>query len=188
MFPNQGYSQSASSQSVIITAGSQSGAPHFGSYFSIPALWNLCSESVGVYFEILIEDSDTGVPSSIAFWIEWLLGFQFWYCELCVKNWWGGGRKHCFVIFCFVGCFNCWWLTGSGVGQKVLFRTNWNRIFSLLFRLKSRSAWGASRHPAFMVLVLIKRMTSRGEFKISFCYPKGLRASPQTYCERGDVI
>ena len=28
-------------------------------------------------------------------------------------------------------------------------------------------------------------MRERDEFKISFCYLRGLRVSPQTYCERG---
>ena len=38
--PNQGYSQSAGTQSVVITAGFQLGGPHFGmgSQFSIPGL------------------------------------------------------------------------------------------------------------------------------------------------------
>ena len=34
--------------------------------------------------------------------MENLLAFQYWYCELCVKNRWGRGRKHCFVSFCFI--------------------------------------------------------------------------------------
>ena len=61
------------------------------------------------------------------------------------------------------------------------------KIESLL-RLKSRSARGASRHPAFMDLVLIKGIRKRGESKISFCYPRSVSASPQTYRERGGVI
>ena len=39
--------------------------------------------------------------------MEYLFAFQFWYCELCVKNRWGGGRKPCFVNFWFWRCFNC---------------------------------------------------------------------------------
>ena len=35
---------------------------------------------------------------------------------------------------------------------------------------------------------LIKGIRRGGESKISFCYPRGLRASPQTYHEQGRVI
>ena len=56
----------------------------------------------------------------------------------------------------------------GGVGQKVLFRASWNRIFSLLLSLKFRSAKGSSRHPALMVLVLIKGMRrGRGGGRVS---------------------
>ena len=66
--------------------------------FLIPALWNLCSESVGTYiFEILVEG--TSGPSLIAVTVECLFAFQFWYCELCVKNQRGKGRKY------YVNCF-----------------------------------------------------------------------------------
>ena len=43
------------------------------SQFSIVALWNLCSESMGAWnFEIIVEDSDDGSPSSIAVnWRGW---------------------------------------------------------------------------------------------------------------------
>ena len=74
-----------------------------GSSFLIPGLWNLCAESVGARnFEILVEDSDNGGTSSITIRIECLFAFQFWYCELCVKNQWQGGRKPYFANFCFV--------------------------------------------------------------------------------------
>ena len=49
-------------------------------------------------------------------------------------------------------------------------------------------ARGASCHPAFIVLVLIKGIRRRGESKIYFCYPRGLRASPQTYHKRDGMI
>ena len=56
---------------------------------SILALWNLCSESVRAWnFEILVEDSNTGGPSSIAVRIESLFAIfvpvPIW--ELCMKN------------------------------------------------------------------------------------------------------
>ena len=37
-------------------------------------------------FVILVEDSDTGVPSSITVRMEYLFVFQFSYCKLCVGN------------------------------------------------------------------------------------------------------
>ena len=60
-----------------------------GGQFSILALWNLCSESVGAWnFEILVEDSDTGGLSSIAVQIEWLFTIivPIPICEFCLKN------------------------------------------------------------------------------------------------------
>ena len=49
-------------------------------------LLNLCSELVGASnFEILVENSDTGSPSSITEYLE------------CVENW--GDRKHCIINF-----------------------------------------------------------------------------------------
>ena len=63
--------------------------------------FNLCSESVGALdFKILVEDSDTGGPGSVTVRMEYLFAFQFWYCELCVENRWGGRRKHYLVNFC----------------------------------------------------------------------------------------
>ena len=58
------------------------GKPQFsnsmGGQFSILAVWNLCSESVGAWnFEILVKDSDTRVPSTIIVRIESLLRFSF---------------------------------------------------------------------------------------------------------------
>ena len=45
-----------------------------------------------------------------------------------------------------------------------------------------------SHDPPFLVLVLIKKIRMGSESKISGCYPRDLRASPQAYCERGGVI
>ena len=50
-------------------------------------------------FEILVEDSDTGSPSSVTVRMEYLFAFQYWYCELCAKTRWGEGRKHCLLVF-----------------------------------------------------------------------------------------
>ena len=76
----------------------------------------------------------------------------------------------------------------GGVGQKVLFRASGNRIFCLLLPLKCESARRASRHPAFVVLFLIKGMRREDQFKIFFCYPMDLRASSHSYCEQDGVI
>ena len=60
-------------------------------------------------FVILIEDSDTGGQSSITFRIEYLLVFQFSYCELCVGNQ-CGEAGNILLIFVLWGCFNCRWV------------------------------------------------------------------------------
>ena len=80
-----------------------------GGQFLILTLWNLSSESVGAWnFEILVEDSDTGGPSSVAAQIEsfFVIFVQISICELCLKNdegeaesiikWggWGGSSLH----------------------------------------------------------------------------------------------
>ena len=69
------------------------GKPQFpnsmGGQFSILALWNLCSESVGAWnFEILVKDSDTRVPSTIIVRIESLFTIFVLIplCELCLNN------------------------------------------------------------------------------------------------------
>ena len=142
-----------------------------------------------INFEILVEDSDTGGPSLITVRIECLFAFQFWYCELCVKNQWGGWAESIILlVFIWCGYFSYRWLRGGGVGQKVIFRSSWNRIFCLLLRLKSRTAWGAFHRPAFMVWCWSREREGLGESKILFCYPRGLRASPQIYRGRGGLI
>ena len=72
------------------------------SQFSIPILWNLYLNQWEHKIKILVEDSDTGGTGSIAVRMEYLFAFQSWYIELCVENRWGGGRKHCNVIFCYL--------------------------------------------------------------------------------------
>ena len=75
---------------------------------------------------------------------------------------------------------NCQSLRGGEVGQRILFRASWNYIYCLLLWLKTWSVRGASHHSVFMILVLVKGMKRGGEFKIAFCYLRGLGASPQT--------
>ena len=51
--------------------------------------WILCWESVGTWsFEILVEDCDTGGPSSIAVWIKSLFTVFVLIpiCKLCLKD------------------------------------------------------------------------------------------------------
>ena len=50
-------------------------------------------------FVVLVEDSDIRGPSSITIRMEYVFDFQTWCCEPCVKNPWGGGRKHYFDSF-----------------------------------------------------------------------------------------
>ena len=65
-----------------------------GSQFLIPALWNLCLESVGAWnLEILLEDSDTGGPSSIAVQRECLFTIFIPICKLYLKNDEGEGES-----------------------------------------------------------------------------------------------
>ena len=50
---------------------------HMGSQFSIPVLWNLCSESVGgIKFSDPVEDSNTGGSSSVNVRMEYVFAFQ----------------------------------------------------------------------------------------------------------------
>ena len=41
--------------------------------------------------------------------MEHLFAFQFRYCQLCVKDWWGGGRKHCEFLFFGGALIVGWW-------------------------------------------------------------------------------
>ena len=52
-----------------------------------------------------IEDSGTVGPSLITVRMEYLRAFQYWYCELCVENWWGVGD---------VWIFGGWGVVGWG--------------------------------------------------------------------------
>ena len=59
------------------------------------------------------------------------------------KNQWGGDRKHYFAFFFLWGCFNCQWLRGGKMKQKVLFRASWNWTFCLLLWLKPQTVRGS---------------------------------------------
>ena len=96
---------------------SPQGIENFHSHLRPAKLRNLVEYKWRIRFWDSVGDSDTGEPSSVTIKIEYLLAFQWWYCEFCVENRWGGGRKHCFV------------LQYQSIGQKNLFRASWNRIF-----------------------------------------------------------
>ena len=122
-----------------------------GSQFLTPILWNWYSKSVEAQnYEILVEDSCTGRSSSITVRIVYLFAFQFWYWELCVKTDEGKAESMTLLTFALWGCFDCRWVTGGEVGQKILIRASWNRIFYSLLQLNSWSAKGASCHLAFV--------------------------------------
>ena len=88
---------------VVMNAVFQSRRSQIESYgepiFDSSVMTFVFKTSGGIKFWDLVDDSDTGCPSSVTVRMEYLFAFQFWYYELCVENWWGG-RKHCFVKFC----------------------------------------------------------------------------------------
>ena len=84
-----------------------------GNQFSIPVLKFVFRISGGIKFWDPVEDSNTSGPSLSTVWMEYVFAFQYWYCKLCGKNWWRGGRKHCFVFFGGALMVGGW---GIGVG------------------------------------------------------------------------
>ena len=92
---------------MVVVAANYSGGYHFDKrekpIFSSRITKFAFRSSVDKRFVILVEDSDTGGPSSITVRMEFLFVFQFLYCELCLENRLGGGRKHYFVDFCSLG-------------------------------------------------------------------------------------
>ena len=79
--------------------------------------------------------------------MEYLFAFQFWYCELCVENRWGGSEGAeiiVLLIFSLWRCFNRRCVRGRGLEQKVLFRPVKITSFSsrhLSWRNKHNSFW-----------------------------------------------
>ena len=45
--------------------------------------------------------------------MEYVLAFQYWYCEFCMENWWGRGKKHCLDKLFFFG--GAWMVDGWGL-------------------------------------------------------------------------
>ena len=88
--------------------------------------------------------SNTGGPSPFTVTMEYLFAFQFWLCKLCVEIRWGGSKgaqNIVLLIFVLRRCFNRWWVRGCGVGQKVLFRACWYRIFFQPGFKRTQYAW-----------------------------------------------
>ena len=80
-----------------------------GSQFSVLALWNLGSESVGGWnLETLVEDSDLGGVS--------LIIAYFWYANFVWKCNKGEAENIILLSFVLWDCFNCSWVRSGGVG------------------------------------------------------------------------
>ena len=97
----------------------------------------------GIKFVILVEDSDTGGPSSITLRMEYLFALKFWCCELSLGNQWRGrggegGQEALLLIFVIWRCFDRRWMRVGGAVQKVWF------VFSLLVLLKEMRTRGQS--------------------------------------------
>ena len=77
---------------------------------------------------------------------EYEFVFQFWYCKT-------NGVRHrrpnffsflsfsffffffFFFFFCSLECFNCWWVDGGDIKQKILFAAGWNSFMFLVLVL-----------------------------------------------------
>ena len=81
----------------------------------------------GIKFWDLVEESNALVQLLLR-WNTYLFAFQFWYCEwtLCGKP--VRERRKVLLIFALWRCFNRQWISGGGVGQKMLFRGSWHPI------------------------------------------------------------
>ena len=96
-----------------------------GSQCLILILCNLYSESVmGRNFWDPTEDCDTGSPSSVTVRMEYLLFFNSDIVNFVWKT--DDEETESIVLFIFFLwlCFNRWWMSGDGVGQKVFFRAS----------------------------------------------------------------
>ena len=72
-----------------------------------------------------MEDTYPGGLSSIT--------VQFRYMNFVWKIDEGEAESITLLIFVLQGWFNCPWMTGGGVTQKVFYKPSWNRIFLFLF-------------------------------------------------------
>ena len=76
-----------------------------------------------------VEDSDTGVPSSITVKMEYFCFSILLLWTLCRKSMRGETESIVLLIFVLLWCLNRRWMRGGEMGQEVLFRTSWNHIF-----------------------------------------------------------
>ena len=72
------------------------------------------------------------------------------------------------LLFCSLGCFNCWWVGGVGVEQKILFGAGWNGI--LCVPGSGLDDARSVQNVIFMFLMSIKGKR-RVEFKIFYVAP-----------------
>ena len=88
----------------------------------------------GIKFWNTGEDFDTLGPSLITARMEYLLAFQYLYCELCVENQWGRGKKHCFSSWNFIRSNKhdtFWHVVTTGYFFVFFMNNCFFRIFSL---------------------------------------------------------
>ena len=87
--------------------------------------------------------------------MEYLFTLQFWYCKLCVENWWGereGAESIVLLIVVLGCCFTCWLVRGCG----------WCRKSNLIFFQPDLSQ--RNKHDSFWLVV------STGYFYVSFLW------------------
>ena len=93
-----------------------------------------------------------------------------------------------FFYFCFLEFFNCRWIRGGGVEQKVLFKVSWNRIFLFLVLFKNGGRGLSSRFHLF-----VSGVNQGNEEAVwvqdILTWPQGWKDSPQiSSCELLKII
>ena len=83
----------------------------------------------GIKFWDLVEDSNTGCPSSVTVRMEYFFSFNPDIVNFVRKTDEGEVKNIVLLIFVLWWCFNHQWMRGREVGQNVLFRASRNRIF-----------------------------------------------------------
>ena len=80
--------------------------------------YQICVQNPWQHKISLVEDFNTGGPSSFAVRMEYLFAFQFCYCECCVESRWeregGGAESIILLIFVLWHCFNHRWVVRWG--------------------------------------------------------------------------
>ena len=119
---------------VVVTAVCHSGVSHFESCWWLVSNSRFTKFLLGssrvIKFVILLEDSDTGGPSSVIVRMEYLFALQFWCCEISVGNQWEGQAGSIIVNFYYLGVLwssvdDGWW-GGTERDRKILLRSPTN--------------------------------------------------------------